>query len=91
MKRIALLVFLIVGIAHADVTLKGEKVYQPFDKIVLEATKVSSPKAQFLWDVTGEAQVEEVGNKLYVWAKPGLYTVTLTAIDFETKKIERAR
>ena len=69
--------------------VKGEKAYQPYDKIVLEATD-SSDKAQFLWDMSGDAQIEEAGRKLYVWAKPGKYVVRLTAVDFDAKKIERA-
>ncbi len=31
------------------------------------------------------------GGKCAVWAKPGKYTVTLTAIDFTTKKIQRTK
>jgi hypothetical protein len=70
--------------------VKGEKTYAPHQKIVLRAEDVSSPKAQFLWDVSGDAQTEEVGNALYVWAPPGKYVVKLTAIDFEAKRVERA-
>lgn len=73
--------------------VKGDKVYRPHQKIVLTAEEVTSKAAQFLWDVdgTGEVETEEVGNKLYVWAPPGKYRVVLTAVDFESKKIERAR
>jgi hypothetical protein len=76
--------------AAAEVKLKGEAVYEPHKKIVLRATDVTSAKAQFLWDVSGDADTVEAGDRLYVWAPPGKYTVRLTAIDFEAKKVERA-
>lgn len=71
--------------------VRAEKEYAEHEKIILRAEDVSSKSAQFLWDIDGDAQTEEVGNKLYVWARPGTYRVTLTAVDFDSKKIERAR
>lgn len=74
-------------------SVKGEAVYEPYRKIVLKAGDGVSAKAQFLWDVegTGTVEVVEAGEVLYVWAEPGSYKVTLTSVDFEAKKIERAR
>lgn len=88
-----LVVPLLCAMTQAQPKLRGDKVYKPHQKIVIAAEEVTSKSAQFLWDVdgTGEVEYEEVGSKLYVWAPPGKYKVTLTAVDFETKKIERAR
>jgi hypothetical protein len=77
---------------QAQVRVKGAASYRTFDPIVLTATG-GSGKAQYLWDVTsisGSAQAIEAGGTLYVWATPGFYSVRLTAIDFEGKKVERA-
>jgi hypothetical protein len=77
---------------QAQVRVKGAASYRTFDPIVLTATG-GSGKAQYLWDVTsivGSAQAIEAGGTLYVWATPGSYSVRLTAIDFEGKKVERA-
>lgn len=71
--------------------VKGEKLYAPYDKIVLVAADVTSPDAQYLWDVTGDVQTVEAGDTIYIWAAPGRYAVTLTAVDFVKKKIERAK
>lgn len=81
---------LLAALCFGDMKLKGEKEYAPYKKIVLKATDVTSAKAQFLWDVDGDADVVEDGGTLYVWAKPGTYKVRLTAVDFDNKKIERA-
>jgi hypothetical protein len=70
--------------------VKGEKQYAAHEPIVLTATEVSSKSAQFLWDIDGAAKTRESGATLYVWAPPGKYTVRLTAIDFDAKKVERA-
>ncbi len=72
------------------ITIKGDKEYNEYDKIVLKASG-ELKEASYLWDVSGSAQVEEVGGTLYVWARPGSYSVTLTAIDFSAKKVERTR
>lgn len=72
-------------------SIKGQVVYKPFDPIVLKAQDITSTKAQFLWDIEGDARVVEDGGTIYVWAPPGKYRVTLTAIDFDSKKVERAR
>ena len=77
--------------ARADLKVRGAQTYKPYDPIVLKAADVTSAKAQFLWDVSDGAQVVEAGDTLYVWAPPGTYRVQLTAVDFDTKKIERAR
>src|SRR5262245_740948 len=76
--------------ALAQAKVKGQAQYEPYKKIVLRAQDVSSKAAQFLWDIDGEADVEERGAELFVWAAPGKYRVRLTAIDFEEKKVERA-
>lgn len=88
-----LLVFFVLVLgALAAPSVKGEKTYSEHSKIVLTADDVSD-KAQILWDVTGtsEPDVEEVGGKLYVWAKPGKYVASMVAIDFEAKKVQRAK
>jgi hypothetical protein len=77
--------------ALAAPRIKGEVRYEPFAKIVLKASDVSSAKAQFLWDVDGNADYVDAGETLYVWAAPGKYRVTLTAVDFDAKKVERAK
>ena len=77
--------------AAGVMSVRAAKSYKPYDPIVLTAQDVSSDKAQFLWDIDGPAQVVEAGPILYVWAPPGTYKGMLTAVDFETKKIERAR
>jgi hypothetical protein len=86
------LLFLLSGLASGQrVSIKAAKEYAPYEKIVLKAADVSGKSAQFLWDVDGDADTVEDGGTLYVWARPGTYKVTLTAVDFETKKVERAR
>jgi hypothetical protein len=77
--------------AAAQAKVRGESVYKPYQKIVLKAADVTSAKASFLWDVDGDADFVEAGDTLYVWAPPGAYRVRLTAVDFESKKVERAR
>ena len=74
----------------AQLRVKAEREYAPHRKIVLQAADVTSAKAQFLWDVDGDADTVEAGGTLYVWAAPGTYKVRLTAIDFDAKKVERA-
>jgi len=86
-----LLLLLLGGIASAEVKIKGGKEYAPHSPIILKASDVTSNKASFLWDVEGGASCVEAGETLYVWAAPGEYKVTLTAIDFEAKKVERAK
>lgn len=76
--------------AQAQLKVSASRSYKPHEPIVLKAEQVSSPKAQFLWDVTAPAKVVEVGGECHVWAPPGSYTARLTAIDFEAKKVERA-
>jgi hypothetical protein len=82
--------FCLAAAAHAQPRVKGAANYPPNTPIVLKATDVTGPKAQFLWDVSGGAKFVEAGDTLYVWAPPGDYTVRLTAIDFDAKKVERA-
>ncbi len=95
MKRVVfapvLFLLLCLGASLQAAKVKGEIHYEPYAKIILKATDVSSDKAQFLWDIDGEADIEAVGGTLYVWAPPGRYKVTLTAVDFDTKKIERTK
>jgi hypothetical protein len=76
--------------AQAQLKVSASRSYRPYEPIVLKAEQVSSPKAQFLWDVSAPAKVVEVGGECHVWAPPGSYTARLTAIDFEAKKVERA-
>lgn len=93
MKRaLAALAFLALTapMGWAQLRVKAEREYAPHRKIVLQAADVTSAKAQFLWDVDGEADTVEAGGTLYVWAAPGTYKVRLTAIDFDAKKVERA-
>lgn len=86
-----LLLLLVATTAPAQVRVKGAASYAPYDPIVLKASDVTSAKASFLWDVSEGAKTVEAGDTLYVWAPPGSYKVTLTAIDFEAKKVERAK
>lgn len=86
-----LLLLTLLAAAQAGVKVKGDQSYKPFDPIILKASDVTSAKASFLWDVDGAAQVVEAGDTLYVWAPLGTYTVRLTAIDFDAKKVERAK
>jgi hypothetical protein len=86
----AVLLLLAASAFAGAVGVKADKEYAPHKRIVLKATEVTSAKAQFLWDVDGGADVVEAGDTLYVWAAPGTYKVTLTAIDFDAKKVERA-
>lgn len=81
---------LLSSVALAAPKVKGERSYQEHEKIVLRAQELTSTKAQCLWDVDGAADIVEAGDTLYVWAAPGTYRVKLTAVDFDTKKIERA-
>ena len=92
MRTLAFTVLLLIcpSPCLAEVKVRGEAVYAPYKKIALKAVDVSS-KAQYLWDVDGECDVVEAGDTLYVWAAPGSYRVMLTAVDFEAKKVERAR
>jgi hypothetical protein len=69
--------------------IKGDRTYKQNEPIVLKATEVTSKSAQFLWDVGGAANAVEAGDTLYIWAPPGSYTVRLTTVDFEAKKVER--
>lgn len=85
-----LTILILSGFSQAAMKVKSAKTYAVFEKIILKAEDVSSLKAQFLWDVDGECDYHEAGETLYVWAKPGKYKVKLTAIDFDTKKVERA-
>jgi hypothetical protein len=85
-----ILLFCLAAAAHAQPRVKGAANYPPNTPIVLKATDVTGPKAQFLWDVSGGAKFVEAGDTLYVWAAPGDYVVRLTAIDFDAKKVERA-
>lgn len=69
----------------------ADKTYKTFEPIILKAQEVTSKDAQFLWRVDSkQARVVRSGDTAYVWAPPGNYTVTLTAIDFEKKKVEEA-
>lgn len=91
MRKVAsLLLLLICFPVYADVKVKGDKAYPPHKKIVLKAQDVTSKSAQFLWEVSGDADILEAGDTLYVWAPPGKYVVKLIAIDFDAKKVERA-
>lgn len=91
-RTLAVLILLLLPLtAAAQVKVRGEANYPPFKKIVLKAGDVTSKSAQFLWDVDGAADVVEAGDTLYVWAPPGTYAVRLTAVDFDAKKVERAR
>jgi hypothetical protein len=91
MKKIfSLALFLLLPPWSQAAEVKGQAVYKPHEPIILKATDVTSKTAQFLWDITDPAQVKEVGADLHVWAPPGSYTVRLTAVDFEAKKVERA-
>lgn len=90
MKRLLLGLFLLLPSPLWGAGVKGAKVYKPFEPIILKASDITTKDAQFLWDVSGEAKVEEAGATLYVWAPPGTYQVKLTAIDFTAKKVERA-
>lgn len=93
MKRAAaaLLAWLLLAVGvSAQVRVRGDATYQPYKKIVLVAES-KGEGVSFLWDVDGECDLEERGATLYVWAAPGRYKVTLTAVDFGAKKIERAR
>lgn len=85
-----LILVMVVSSVLASPSVKGERSYAEHDKIVLTADGVDKG-TQILWDVSGDAQVEEGEGKLFVWAKPGRYSVTMTAINFDTKKIARAR
>lgn len=88
---VSLLLLASVLATLAGPTVKGERAYKEHDKIVLTADGIEKG-TQILWDVSGDADVEEgEGGKLYVWAKPGSYSVTMTAINFDTKKVTRAR
>src|SRR5215217_4898738 len=93
MRRTLSCVILCVALLTAPswgAKVKGDRSYRPYEKIALVADDV--PKgAQILWDVDGDAQTEERDNVLYVWAKPGTYRVTMTAIDFDSKKVTRAK
>lgn len=93
MRRFAAvaLILLAPALAHAQAKVKGEAVYQPHKKIVLKATDVTSAKAQFLWRVDSKAaDLVKAGDTLYVWAPPGVYNVSLVAVDFEKQKLEEA-
>lgn len=81
---------LLAGRAAAALEVKGEASYKPHTPIVLTASGASD-KAQYLWDVSAPAKVREVGGSLHVWAPPGAYDVSLIAVDFEKKTLERAR
>lgn len=81
---------LICSVVLAAPTIKGNADYKEHDKIILVADGVTKG-SQVIWDVDGDAQVEEGDGKLYVWAKPGQYRVVMTAVDFDAKKITRAR
>lgn len=70
--------------------VKGDRSYRPYEKIVLVADDVEKG-SQILWDVDGDVQTEEKDNVLHVWAKPGTYRVTMTAINFDSKKVTRAK
>src|SRR5215213_10521012 len=70
--------------------VRGDRSYRPHEKIVLVADDVEKG-SQILWDVDGDAQTEEKDNVLYVWAKPGTYRVTMTSINFDSKKVTRAK
>lgn len=90
MRTVSLALMLLFTVTAAAVTVKGEKTYKPYEPIVLKAQDTISTKAQFLWDVDGDASIVEAGDTLYVWAAPGKYRIRLTAIDFDNKKVERA-
>ncbi len=100
LRRVAscslLLLVLAAGPAPAQVEVKGEAVYAPYKKIELRASGGETPLPKtisYLWDVDGttDPDVVEAGPVLYVWAQPGTYKVLLTAVDFESKKVSRAR
>jgi len=93
MKRFlpGLILLCLTGQALAGIKVKADRTYQPYRKIVLRAEDVTGARASFLWDVVGDCDTVEAGDTLYIWAAPGKYRVTLTAIDFESKKVERAR
>lgn len=84
-----LLLLLVVDAPAASI--KGQVTYKQYDPIVLKAQDITSANAQYLWDVDGGAKFVEVGGTIYVWAPPGKYRVSVTAIDFDSKKVERAR
>ncbi len=97
MKRLTplWLVVTLLACAHActaQPSIKGENVYPPHTPIVLTASGIGA-KAQCVWDVYGldPSNVREVGNALHVWAPPGTYSVSLLVVDFDSKKIDRAR
>lgn len=91
-RALAIVVLLVYAtVVGAAVTIKGSANYALHEPIVLKA-EGKSASAQYLWDVEGEgAKVVESAGVCYVWAPAGKYTVRLTAIDFDNKKVERTR
>jgi hypothetical protein len=88
--KVLVVLLLFTSTLHArPPVIKGDRTYKQYEPIVLKATEITSKAAQFLWDVGGAAQFVEAGDTLYIWAPPGSYTVRLTTVDFEAKKVER--
>lgn len=60
--------------------VRADKEYELGKKIELTVEGVPSDitDAQFLWSIRPSCDWVREGNKLYVWAKPGLYDVMLT-------------
>lgn len=84
------LLWAIIACSSLALGVKSEKVYAPYQKIVLKAADYKkSEKASFLWVVSEGAEKEAVGDTLYVWAPPGKYKVTLTYIDFKAEIAEQ--
>lgn len=92
MKRafLTLALALSLGTVAVAAPIRGETTYAPYKKIVLKAETVAAGTS-YLWDFSSEeVEKEEVGGTVYVWAPPGKYRVTLTAINFDKKSVERA-
>jgi hypothetical protein len=62
------------------------------DTIITVEAEGGGDEAQYLWDVEGPApSTVESGGTLYLAGPPGEYKLTLTMVNFTTKKIQRTK
>lgn len=77
------------------VSVSGEKIYQPYEKIILKAADFPYKSPQFAWEIEGTGKLDYVvvnGNgSVHVWAEPGTYTVRLDAVSWDDRKIAKTK